>query len=163
MPNIMTMQCAAGMAQNYPISLPGYAFSGSAAVTSAGALRSAVRRDLGTDFPQQLDVGYFLAPALPGGVAAGGSFLMPLAPSCGAPHVACSITLTQPGQLVLSRYLDALGTILSSTATQAATANVACVLDASSSSIFESWSLQINNTSASAATLSSFAAVLARS
>jgi hypothetical protein len=102
-----------------------------------------------------------LQPAIPASIPPGYSFQTPLAPSCGAPHVAAAITLSQPGTLVMSRYVDPLGQILSGTSTAAATANVACVLDASSSSIFQSWSLNIQNTSASNAVVSSFAAVLA--
>ena len=39
--------------------------------------------------------------------------------------------------MVLKRYLDPLGAILATTATATATANVACVLDASASTLFQ--------------------------
>lgn len=161
MPNIMNMQALGGISQNVPISLPfAVTGGGNAVITNPGALRSQVRQAFGPDLPPLLDVTSILSPALPAAIAPASSFQMPVMASCGAPHTACAITLSQGGSVVLNRYLDPLGAILATTATAMATANVACVLDASASSLFQSWNLVLSNTAASGATLSSFSAVL---
>ena len=141
MPNILTMQCSAGMAQNYTIPIPGVTGGGTATVTNAGALRSQVRTAFGTDLPPTIDVTSFIAPALPSSIPAGYGFQGPLTPTLGGPHITVAFQLSQGGSVTLNRYLDMLGQILLTSTTQAATANAVCVLDSSASPLAQTFSL----------------------
>jgi hypothetical protein len=95
-------------------------------------------------------------------VLVAGTWVSPLQRSAGLTHIAFAVTSTQGGSVVLNKYLDPLGQIAAGSATAAMTANAALVLDHSSSSLLQSFSIAINNTAAQVATLSSALCVLAK-
>ena len=162
MPNIMNMQALGGMSQNVPIVMPGYVGGGTAANVNSGQLQAQLRRAFGVDLPPTIDVTMLLSPALPAAIMPASAFTTPVFKSCGASQVAAALTLSQGGNVVLNRFLDPIGAILSTSATQAATANAQCLLDSGTTSLFQSWNLVVTNTAASGATLSSFSAVLGK-
>ena len=129
MPNIMNMQALGGMSQNVPIVMPGYVGGGTAANVDSGQLQAQLRRAFGVDLPPTIDVTMLLSPALPAAIMPASAFTTPVFKSCGASQVAAALTLSQGGNVVLNRFLDPIGAILSTSATQAATANAQCLLD----------------------------------
>jgi hypothetical protein len=91
-----------------------------------------------------------------------GTWVSPLQQSAGLPHVAFALTSTQGGSVVLSKFLDTMGQISAGSATAAMVANSALVLDHSSTTLLQSWSIPINNTAASQATLSNALCLLSK-
>ena len=136
------------------------AAQGAASVTDPNALRGQMRRELGATPPPIVDVTSWISNLLPAAIPPVSTFTTPVLPSLGQPHCAIAAILSQGGTLTLSRYVNSLGELLSGTVVQQVTAGSAAVLDSSASSLYQSWSVAISNTAASAATLSSFCAVL---
>jgi hypothetical protein len=121
---------------------------------------TARRRSFGDASTSPVDVTGDLC--LPTVVRAASAWQSPLQPSSRLTHAAFAVTSSQGGSVALNKYLDQLGQIAAGSVTAAMTANSALVLDHSSTTILQSWSIAIANTEASAATLSNALCLLSK-
>ncbi len=121
---------------------------------------TAWRRAFGDASTSPVDVTSDLC--LPKVVRNASTWTSPLQPSNGMTRIAFALTSSQGGSVVLNKYLDQYGAIAAGSATAAMTAATALVLDHSSTSLLQSWSIAVQNTSASIATLSSALCLLSK-
>lgn len=90
-------------------------------------------------------------------VAASGSTLSPLIQTNGYTRIACGVTSSQGGSLVVQRYLDAAGTVPQGAALSVSlAAGVASVLNVIDGNPFASFTVEVTNTGSAVADLSNF-------
>jgi hypothetical protein len=101
------------------------------------------------------------ALSAPATIAASGNWKSGVISADGYKAMAVGVTLSQAGNLKLTRYIDAAGTVQVTTpATQALTAGTAAVITITDGLPFQSFQIEIDNSGASQANVSGFACLL---
>lgn len=90
-------------------------------------------------------------------VAAGGNTLSPVISTNGYTRIACGVTSSQGGTLVIQRYVDDAGTVPQGPALSVTlAAGVANVLNVIDGNPFSSFTVEVTNSGSASATLSNF-------
>lgn len=97
---------------------------------------------------------------LPPSIGAGGNWLSGLLFNDGYRYITVGVTSSQAGALVIQQYLDFAGTMARTVSSTAILAATPLIVDISDLKPFVSFTVQITNTSGSAATVSKLQVIL---
>lgn len=109
----------------------------------------------------QADLSQTIQPALPATIAAGGNYTSSVLASDGFKAIAAAVLSSQAGAISIQRFVDVAGTLPQGAAISATiTGGTAQVVNSNDGLPFQSFTIEITNTSGSVANITKFALLL---
>lgn len=105
-------------------------------------------------------VSYIAMPTLPIAIVGSGNYTSPLLMADGYQVLTVALTMNQAGTLVITRYIDMAGTMARPLSTTSIVSGTALIVDITDDLPFVTFTITINNSSGSAASVSAFAIIM---